>query len=149
MYIILVYRCKRGVKMAKIIKIEDNTVYIGTNDNKIVKVRKDSINWDIKVGENVDIYESDDEMIISRRVDRMSSSIDPYAPERHKVNKVAYAVCAFLLGSFGVQKFLAGKVGTGLLCLLFCWTIIPGIIGIVGGIIACTMKADSNGYILV
>ena len=143
MYIILVYRCKRGVKMAKIIKIEDNTVYIGTNDNKIVKVRKDSINWDIKVGENVDIYESDDEMIISRRVD------DPYAPERHKVNKVAYAVCAFLLGSFGVQKFLAGKVGTGLLCLLFCWTIIPGIIGIVDGIIACTMKADSNGDILV
>ena len=129
--------------MAKIIKIEDNTVYIGTNDNKIVKVRKDSINWDIKVGENVDIYESDDEIIISRRVD------DPYAPERHKVNKVAYAVCAFLLGSFGVQKFLAGKVGTGLLCLLFCWTIIPGIIGIVDGIIACTMKADSNGDILV
>ena len=35
----------------------------------------------------------------------------------------------------GAHKFYMGKIGMGILYLLFCWTAIPGILGIIEGII--------------
>ena len=66
-----------------------------------------------------------------------------------KVNQVAYAVLAILLGGLGIHKFYAGKIGMGILYILFCWTAIPGIIGLIEGIIAVTKKADANGNIYI
>lgn len=39
------------------------------------------------------------------------------------------------LGGLGIHKFYMGKVGMGILYLLFCWTGIPAIIGFIEGII--------------
>ena len=39
-----------------------------------------------------------------------------------EVNKVIYIILAVFLGGFGVHKFYAGKMMSGLLHLLFCWT---------------------------
>ncbi len=50
-------------------------------------------------------------------------------------SRIAAGVLAILLGGFGVHKFYMGKIGMGVLYLLFCWTAIPGIIGIIEGII--------------
>lgn len=49
-------------------------------------------------------------------------------------NKITAIVLAFLLGSIGAQYFYLGKIGSGILCLLFCWTYIPAVIGIADGI---------------
>ena len=57
----------------------------------------------------------------------------PSIPLTNK-NKTAAAVLAILLGSFGAHKFYLGRVGKGILYFLFCWTYIPGIIGIIEGI---------------
>jgi TM2 domain-containing membrane protein YozV len=53
-------------------------------------------------------------------------------------NRVAAALFALLLGGFDVRKFYLGKVGQGVLYLLFCWTLIPAIVGFIEGIIYLT-----------
>jgi TM2 domain-containing membrane protein YozV len=66
---------------------------------------------------------------------------DPYGinPNWPVKSKVAAGVLGILLGSLGIHKFYLGKIGMGVLYLLFCWTAIPGIIGLVEGIIyLCT-----------
>ena len=39
------------------------------------------------------------------------------------------------LRSLGIHKFYLGKIGMGILYLLFCWTGIPAIVGLIEGII--------------
>lgn len=43
----------------------------------------------------------------------------------------------------------AGKVGTGIIYLLFCWTMIPSFIAFIDFIIGLCKPADSNGNILI
>ncbi|HEN0442453.1 TPA: TM2 domain-containing protein [Streptococcus agalactiae] len=62
-----------------------------------------------------------------------------------KGNKVIYVLLALFLGEFGLHKFYAGKTGTGILYLIFCWTFIPGFIGVVEGILAILKSADQDG----
>lgn len=54
-------------------------------------------------------------------------------------NKVVAGILAILLGDLGIHKFYLGKIGWGLIYLLFCWTGIPAIVGLIEGIIyLCT-----------
>ena len=50
-------------------------------------------------------------------------------------NRVVAALLALFLGGIGVHKFYVGKVGQGLLYLLFCWTGIPAVIALVEAIL--------------
>lgn len=50
--------------------------------------------------------------------------------------KLAYILFAILLGNLGVHKFACGKIGAGVIYLAFFWTGIPGVIGVVEGILA-------------
>jgi TM2 domain-containing membrane protein YozV len=61
----------------------------------------------------------------------------PPAPAR---NRVTAGLLAILLGDFGVHKFYLGDPGKGILYLVFFWTFIPGIIGIIEGIQYLTMS---------
>ncbi|WP_224269617.1 TM2 domain-containing protein [Haloprofundus salinisoli] len=47
--------------------------------------------------------------------------------------RLVAALLAILLGSFGAHRFYLGRTKTGLLYLLFFWTGIPGLVGIVEG----------------
>lgn len=66
-----------------------------------------------------------------------------------KVNKAVYAVLTILLGTLGINKFYAGKVKSGILCILFSWTLIPTILSIAEFITILTEKADKEGKITV
>lgn len=57
-------------------------------------------------------------------------------------NRIAAALFAILLGGLGAHKFYLGDMGMGLLYLLFCWTSIPTIVGIVEGIMFILMTDD-------
>ena len=57
-------------------------------------------------------------------------------------NRIAAGLLAIFLGDFGIHKFYLGQVGMGILYLLFCWTIIPGILGIFEGVHYLFMKDD-------
>lgn len=56
-------------------------------------------------------------------------------PGKMPKNKVVAALLAIFLGSFGLHKFYLGRIGWGIVYLLFCWTAIPGIVGFIEGII--------------
>jgi TM2 domain-containing membrane protein YozV len=64
------------------------------------------------------------------------------APQAKGKSKVAAGVLGILLGDFGAHKFYLGKIGMGILYLVFFWTMIPGIVGIVEGIIYLTMSDE-------
>lgn len=50
-------------------------------------------------------------------------------------SRVVAGILGILLGAFGVHKFYLGKIWQGILYLLFFWTGIPGIIGLIEGIL--------------
>jgi TM2 domain-containing membrane protein YozV len=55
-------------------------------------------------------------------------------------NRVVAALLAIFLGGFGIHKFYLGRIGQGILCLIFCWTFIPGLVGFIEGIIYLAMN---------
>lgn len=50
-------------------------------------------------------------------------------------DKIIAALLALFFGIFGVHHFYLGNKTKGILYLVFCWTIIPGIIAFVEGIL--------------
>lgn len=152
--------------MAKIIKINNEVVSIGTDDGKIKEVRISDINFTPNVGDEVEIYETENDLIITKKEKKKDNYSDSgininvsnnqngaqpmYVANNTKaVNKVVYCLLAFFLGGIGIHKFYAGKIGTGILFILFCWTFIPTIIAFIDFIIGLCKKADSNGNILI
>ncbi|XTZ38308.1 NINE protein [Salmonella enterica] len=58
-------------------------------------------------------------------------------------SKITAALLAFFLGGFGAHKFYLGKIGQGILYLIFCWTFIPALIAFIEFIIyLCTSDED-------
>lgn len=54
--------------------------------------------------------------------------------------RIIAAILSLLLGSFGVQFFYVKKTFLGILCIIFCFTAIPSIIGLAQGVIWLTMS---------
>lgn len=50
-------------------------------------------------------------------------------------SRIVAGVLALLVGGLGIHKFYLGKIGLGIVYILFCWTFIPAIIAFVEGII--------------
>lgn len=55
-------------------------------------------------------------------------------------NKTTAGLLGIFLGSFGVHKFYLGQTGLGILYLVFCWTGISGVVGIIDGIVFLNMS---------
>lgn len=62
----------------------------------------------------------------------INEGINPAWPIK---SKIGAGLLGIFLGSFGIHKFYMGKIGMGILYLLFCWSFIPGFIGFIEGII--------------
>jgi TM2 domain-containing membrane protein YozV len=58
-------------------------------------------------------------------------------------SKLAAALFAILLGGIGVHKFYLGRIGWGVLYIVFFWTFIPAILGLIEGIIYLTMSDEA------
>lgn len=73
-----------------------------------------------------------------------------HTPDGRKlVSKVAYVLIAFFLGGLGIHNFYAGKIGLGILYIVFCWTFIPAIAAFVQAIIAICKTSDAYGRIAI
>lgn len=60
--------------------------------------------------------------------------------------RIVTGFLAIFLGSFGAHKFYLHRTFQGILYVLFCWTCIPGIIGIIEGIRYLAMDTDAFYY---
>ena len=60
-------------------------------------------------------------------------------------SRITAGILGILLGGIGVHKFYLNKVRLGILYLVFCWTAIPAIIGLVEGIIYLTQDDVTFG----
>lgn len=60
-------------------------------------------------------------------------------------NKYVYGILGILLGGIGAHKFYIGRFSTGLVYIIFCWTGIPEVIGLIEGILALLKESDDAG----
>jgi TM2 domain-containing membrane protein YozV/ribosomal protein L40E len=58
-------------------------------------------------------------------------------------NRIVAALLAIFFGGIGLHKFYLGRIGAGILYLLFCWTMIPFFVGLIEGVIYLSMNDDS------
>lgn len=70
------------------------------------------------------------------------SLIATYQPKK---SRVTAGVLALLVGGLGIHKFYLGKVGLGLVYILFVWTLIPAIIALIEGILYLTQDDEIFG----
>lgn len=157
--------------MAKVLQVTDEIVTIGMDDGTLTEVRPCDMNFMASVGDEVQVFQNESKVIVSKVEKKVDSQFNPgangininvnnsntnqntspvyVANGKKAVNKVVYCLLTFFLGAIGVHKFYAGKTGTGILFLLFCWTGIPAFIALVEFIMALFKKSDANGMILV
>lgn len=152
--------------MAKIIKIKDGIISIGTDDGRIDEVRFTDLEFFPQVGDEVEIFRAENQIIVTKIEERANSTNSgininvqntnsvpqqAYQQSFHgkAVNKVIYCVLAFVLGGLGAHKFYSGRIAIGFVYLLFCWTYIPAIVGLIEAIIGLTKTSDDNGMIIV
>ncbi len=155
--------------MAKIIAIEQGIVSIGTDNGGIKEVRAMDLNFSPAVGDEVEIFETETRTVISKKENKNASVSMPnggininlantqtaaqpvqvVANGTKAVNKVVYCLLALFLGGIGAHKFYAGKIGLGIVYLIFCWTFIPSVIAFIEFIIGLCKPSDGNGMILV
>lgn len=65
-----------------------------------------------------------------------------------RVHKIAYMLIAIFLGTFGIHRFYAKRYLSGIVYILFCWTGIPSLLGLIEGIVAvCRQDEDAAGNI--
>lgn len=163
--------------MDKIIAVNEETVCIGTTSGQIKEVRRCDLTFEPRIGDYVECFESESKVVVNK-IDAMPPTSDANlqgngtgnitvnvtnasnnaGPEGcaqtggnqgKVVNKIAYALLALFLGGLGAHKFYAGKIGAGIVYLVFCWTFIPAIIALIEFIIALTKQSDANGNIVV
>jgi hypothetical protein len=58
-------------------------------------------------------------------------------------SRVSAALFAILLGGLGAHKFYLGQPGLGILYLLFCWTFVPAVVGLIEGIVYLSMSDEA------
>jgi TM2 domain-containing membrane protein YozV len=73
-------------------------------------------------------------------IQQQANPINPSWPIK---SKTAAGILAILLGGLGIHKFYLGRTGLGVLYLLFFWTYVPALIGLIEGIIYLTSN-DHN-----
>jgi len=54
-------------------------------------------------------------------------------------NKTTAGLLAIFLGTIGLHKFYLGQSGQGIGYLLFCWTGVPSVLGVIDGIVYLSM----------
>lgn len=152
--------------MAKIVLVEQEKISIGMEDGTIKEVRTSDLNFVPHVGDEVEVFETESRIIISKKEKKqegvpeggihinLSNAQNIGAAEVHYaagkvVSKLVYCLLAFFLGWIGAHKFYAGRIGAGIVYLLFCWTGIPAVISVIEFIIALCKKSDAAGNIVV
>ena len=58
-------------------------------------------------------------------------------------SKIAAGLFGIFLGGLGIHKFYLGQIGWGIVYLIFFWTFIPALVGLIEGIIYLAMSDEA------
>lgn len=58
-------------------------------------------------------------------------------------NRTTAALLALFFGGIGVHKFYLGQSGSGIIYLLFCWTLIPALVAFIEALVLFGMNDNS------
>lgn len=132
--------------MNKIIKIEGNEIYIGTDEQTIIKAPISAVNYaDPQINDEVNVFQDGETIIVSQVEKNLATGVqvnvqqgNTIVAKEKSLNKHVFVwVGAFLFGGLGVDRFMRGQVGLGIVKLLFgwltlgIWALIDFIIGLV------------------
>lgn len=67
-------------------------------------------------------------------------------PSEVGYRKIIATVLAITLGSFGIHKFYLGRPGWGVVYLLLSWSFLPGLLGVIEGILYIAMTPEEFRY---
>lgn len=117
--------------MSQIVKIEGSEVYIGDDENGVVKAPIATVNYaNPQVGDSVTVFQDGDTMIVARagavapvqqtqNTQGNYAGTSSYVANEKRINKHVFVwVAAFLLGGIGLDRFLRGQVGMGILKII-------------------------------
>lgn len=136
--------------MAEILSINGAEVKIGEDDGKVITTPIAALQFaNPKVGDKVDVYRDGKEFIVKK-----NSDSDAATDGERSINKHIFVwIGTFLVGGFGVDRFMRGQAGMGVLKLLLGtigWiTIIGGFIGwvwVLADWIIAMVKAYGGAY---
>lgn len=133
----IAYTClalEKAGKKIELIKILHKETGLGLYETKQLADSGEYRNYKLpRYGCSIqEMLTGESEATINPKITEFQASI-PVAPKQVKSRTTA-GILALLLGSVGAHKFYLGKVGIGLLYLMFTWTFIPSIIAIIEGI---------------
>ena len=131
----------------KVIKCDGESVTIGMDDGSFKVVSYRELGFRADINDEIDVYSNNGQAVYAKGAPKSETFKDD--GKSKVVNKTTYVLFAILLGGVGANKFYAGKVGMGILYLVFCWTFVPALMGLIEGIMACSKKPDSEGNIIV
>lgn len=127
--------------MCKIIKIDCENVIVGSDDGSLESVKLESVNYNNpRVGDKVQIFRGEEKIIIAKADcdENDSNAYDEVLTVEEKViNKHVFVwVATFIFGSIGVDRFLRGEIGLGVVKLLTLgaigiWSLVDFIIALV------------------
>ncbi|MCI5722796.1 MAG: NINE protein [Erysipelotrichaceae bacterium] len=136
--------------MKKVVRIENRIVSIGGDDGSLEEFDIAYFNYDPKVGDRVQIYRNENNVVISKDASVDSITLNFSSDlSTHVVNKIIYVLFAFFFGTFGAQEFYAGHKKAGLYSVVFCWTGIPTLYGVYKAIVALSKQEDEFGNIVM
>ncbi len=61
-------------------------------------------------------------------------------------SKTVAGLLALFLGGIGIHKFYLGRIGWGIAYILFCWTFIPALVGLIEGLIYFSMDGKDFDF---
>ena len=128
--------------MAKIIRIDGEKIYIGTDNGMIREFHVEDLNFTPEVGKEVEFYTTGNTSVI------VADGKYNYV-EKSTINKCCYCWLALLTGGIGLHKLYAKKYVAFALYLIFCWTYIPALISFFEFIGALFTPSDRNGNIKI
>lgn len=96
--------------MLKVIKVTEDKVFVSNDKGKIVATDKNKFDWEVKVGDHVELFEHDNEIIISKCSESdivtrelIKSQINQSVNNQYNVTKIEIGVLSSLfLGLLGL-----------------------------------------------
>ena len=100
--------------MNKVIKIEDETVYVGKGNNgQFTAISRKSFGFEPQVGDYVEFYQNGDEYIVSKIDNTSPATSSQHSNGVSDKSKLAAALFAFFLGALGGYDFYIGNSKQG------------------------------------